>query len=337
MVTKFTGDGCWTPKSLGNSNAYYYSLTSRDFIDILSAVESIPECKRNSTLAKQDINLGDFGFFLEKDIHNRLENGLGFVVIKGLSDISDNEQFYALALQCIGLYLGKTLSQSINGEHMHRVEDEGYGLDHPKARGTNTNIKLWFHNDTCDVSCLLCVKPAIEGGLSQIVSSSSINNEMYDSHHELLKELYKPYPFMRHNINTTMEAKLYMHPVISNIDDKIVCNILRPLIDKAKVFPEGVISSKQIEALDVFEDLCHDERFCYEFPLGEGDILMMNSFSTLHSRTKFSDSLQNNKKRLLLRLWLSVSNSRKLPESYKYVYGATTPGSYRGGIKKAIE
>lgn len=61
-------------------------------------------------------------------------------------------------------------------------------------------------------------------------------------------------------------------------------------------------------------------------------MLFMNSFVTLHSRRSFRNHADPLLHRNLLRLWLSVPESRELPETYRSSYGAVAAGALRGGI-----
>ena len=51
----------------------------------------------------------------------------------------------------------------------------------------------------------------------------------------------------------------------------------------------------------------------------------------LHARTDFEDYDEEDRKRHLLRLWLSVPNSRPLSPLMKDVYRDVRPGAWRGG------
>ena len=63
------------------------------------------------------------------------------------------------------------------------------------------------------------------------------------------------------------------------------------------------------------------------------DILFLNNWTTLHRRTAFEDFKETEKKRHLLRIWLSMPNSRPLNESFRANFGSVEAGSLRGGIR----
>jgi len=323
----------WNAKELTQNPDWIYVLSNQELSELNSALS---HCRNLpfQEITKQDFPLEMLQRVLKEKFLQQLEMGIGTVLIKGINSSNFSEIEMGKILWGLGLYLGTAVSQSVKGEVLHEVKDDGYQLGHPKARGTNTNCKLWFHNDTCDVAVLMCVRTAESGGESQIVSSVAIHNEMLAHYPDLLAELYQPYYFKRHNVFTTQAEPFGKHPIIAFEQGYFICNILRPLIDRAQELNEvPKMTARQIKALDVFEELCHAKKFCHEFNLDPGDIWLQNSFVTLHSRKEFVDHDEVEKKRLLLRLWLSVSNSRPLPESLKVAYKNINAGAVRGGVQ----
>ena len=64
-----------------------------------------------------------------------------------------------------------------------------------------------------------------------------------------------------------------------------------------------------------------------------GEILLLNNWTLLHRRTAFEDYLDSARKRHLLRVWLSMPNSRPIDDSFKANFGATEAGAIRGGMQ----
>ena len=56
----------------------------------------------------------------------------------------------------------------------------------------------------------------------------------------------------------------------------------------------------------------------------------------MDARTTYEDDPAPGRDRFLMRLWLSVSNSRALPEGYEALWGSIEPGALRGGIAQAM-
>ncbi len=65
--------------------------------------------------------------------------------------------------------------------------------------------------------------------------------------------------------------------------------------------------------------------------LRPGDMQFLHNHQTLHSRTDFKDWPEPDRRRHLLRLWLSPKSARLLPPAFGARYGSLTPGK-RGGI-----
>src|SRR5262245_20623509 len=112
----------------------------------------------------------------------------GFVLVKGLprERVSDDEvrtMFWG-----VGLYLGSPVSQNSYGDMLGDVYDEGVRLG-ARVRGYRTNQLLRFHSDRCDMVGLLCVRQAREGGLSSLVSSTRVWNEVLQNRPEYVEPL----------------------------------------------------------------------------------------------------------------------------------------------------
>ena len=260
----------------------------------------------------------------------QLENGHGFIFIKGLNVVCRSKDDYEKALWIIGLLIGKALPQSKEGDYdfIHEVKDRKYKKDDTRYRGTTGTDSICFHNDACDVAALLCINDAKKGGENKIVSSGMINNFMYYNHKDLLEELYKEYPFAQNVVMNTTPKPFHYRPIIASVDNKLVCTTIRALIDKSQVYEDAKMTVKQVEALDLFEELAH--KFSYEFKMERGDLVLFNNFITLHSRNGFVDNPPPDS-RLLLRLWLYVENSRNIHPSYKEAFGSIKGGDNRGG------
>ena len=62
-----------------------------------------------------------------------------------------------------------------------------------------------------------------------------------------------------------------------------------------------------------------------------GDIQFVNNHVIYHARSAFEDDDEGHD-RLLLRLWLSMPNSRALPAGHEVLWRAVEAGTLRGGI-----
>jgi hypothetical protein len=91
------------------------------------------------------------------------------------------------------------------------------------------------------------------------------------------------------------------------------------------------LTPAHVEALDLFDALANDPKLHFGMQLQPGDMQFVYNHAQLHDRTAFVDWPEPDKKRHLLRLWLSVAGDRPLPECFKQRYGTIEIGR-RGGI-----
>ncbi|MBT4667862.1 MAG: TauD/TfdA family dioxygenase, partial [Opitutae bacterium] len=89
---------------------------------------------------------------------------------------------------------------------------------------------------------------------------------------------------------------------------------------------------KQREALDFLEETAERDDLRVRFRQEPGDVLFLNNWVTFHRRTAFEDWPELERRRHLLRVWLSTPNSRPLDEAFKTNYGSVEAGSIRGGM-----
>lgn len=199
-----------------------------------------------------------------------------------------------------------------------------------RARAFSTG-RLRFHTDRCDVVSLLCVRQAAEGGHSKIASAVAIHDAMLERAPDLLTELFKPYPRSRFGEEARDASTHYMLPVFAMRAGKFTTHYSRTYIEAAQANARVPrISEAQVAALDMLDALANELSF--EMTLQPGDIQLLNNHVVYHAREPFVDNADAGKKRLLLRLWLAMPDSRALPESFRVLFGDTSPGALRGGI-----
>ena len=270
-------------------------------------------------------------------IRTDLEDGSGLFRLKVASEetlsSTASEWFLSLANR-----IGTPVSQSASGELILNIRNESYGHDDYRARGPNTNRKLGFHTDRCDVIGFLCLQPAKSGGENQVVSSPRISKIIRKERLDLHEILCQPFPYKRHVVDKGNALPYCVQPVFSWKAEHFACSYLRVLIDRADQDAQCPgLSNVQREALDFLDSVCEREMLQNRFTLKRGELLFLNNWTTLHRRTAFEDFEEPEKQRHLLRVWLSVPNSRPLDESFRANFGAVEAGAIRGGIQPCGE
>lgn len=269
-------------------------------------------------------------------IRDRLETGSGACQMKRIPIENYTTNELESLFWLIAVHVGTPVSQSATGEKIFHVRDEGFKVGEAQARGPNTRKRLSFHTDRCDVIGFFCLKQAVSGGNNQLVSSVSLFNEMRDRWPELTQALMEPFYYLRHNVDTANQKPFCRQPIFSVTEGHFAASFLRVLIDRAYASPDlPDMTPIQLEALNQLELLADNTAFNVTFRQEPGDILFLNNWVTFHRRDEFEDAEEANSKRDLLRVWLSVPNSRPLDPLFADNYGNTAAGSIRGGMLPA--
>lgn len=179
---------------------------------------------------------------------------------------------------------------------------------------------------------LLCLQPAREGGESLLVSAEAIYNRLRAERADLLEVLFEPIATDRRG-EIPPGAKSYMTiPPLSWHDGLLTVFYQRQYIDSAQRFPgAGRLTERQVAALDAFDALANDPELSFEMRLEAGDMQFVYNHAMLHDRRAFTDWPDPERRRHLLRLWLSMPGDRELPECFCERYGSIEIGN-RGGI-----
>lgn len=265
-----------------------------------------------------------------------LEHGSGAVMIRGLILEGHSADQWAAFFQNISEVVGHPISQSAAGQLIFSVRDAGFADNDQRARGPNTRKKLSFHTDRCDVIGFLCLQQAKSGGENQLVSSGALFNQILEERPDLLHILMQPFRYLRHTIDTQNELPYTEQPIFSFCEGFFAANFLRVLIDRADAHPDcPSLSGEQKEALDFLEAVAARPEMHHTFRQQPGDILFLNNWVSMHRRTAFEDHEAEALRRHILRVWLSMPNSRPIDPMFAGNYGATAAGAIRGGIQAA--
>ena len=259
-------------------------------------------------------------------------HGRGFVLLKGLPIERWTKREAAIAFLAIGVHFGNLRMQNAEGHVLGHVRDMGRSSNDPHTRIYQTRERQTHHTDSCDVVGLLCLHGAKSGGLSNLVSSTTIFNEMRRRRPDLLKVLLEPIETDRRGEVPEGSKPYFNTPVFNHHEGLVSAMYQRQYIESARRFP-GVapLNAQQIEALDLLDQLANDPRLNLMMELQPGDIQLVHNHTILHDRTAFEDYSEPERKRHLLRLWLSPRDARCLPKAFAERFGSITPGD-RGGV-----
>ncbi len=310
LKQKITGPAAWTGQDLAGDTSWIHPLTADAIASIDAALAAVKaKGLKFPHFGKADFPLDAQALKLPQHA-NELENGRGFVLLRGLpierySDDDINIIYYG-----IGLHLGEPVRQNPKGELLGSVMNVG-DTSLKTTRVYETNLYLPYHSDPSDVVGLLCVRKAKSGGVSSLVSVAAVYNEILEHHPEFLGLYYRPMYFAH-----LCEPLPSLSPIFSHHQGKLSCRYLRQYIELGHEIREQPLSKVEFEALDLFDSIIHKASIRVDMMLEPGDIQFANNYAVLHSRTEFEDDANPALHRKLLRLWLKMPNARTLAPEF---------------------
>jgi hypothetical protein len=328
------GPSAWLAADMrGREAEWSYRLSPSEIAELEAALKSVQQRGIDiADIRREDFLLPTLGAVLERLRGDVLE-GRGFVLLRGVPvedrPIAESATIY----WGIGTYFGSARSQNAKGHLLGHVYDlGGKAADNPNLRGYATSERQNFHIDRSDVVALLCLRRAKSGGLSAIASSMAVHNVMLQRRPDLLERLYQPFPVDRRGEVPEGKGPFYEAPIFNPYAGTVSVLYSRLHIGSSQRFPEARrLAPEDIEALDMIGQLAADDELRLDMTFLPGDIQFLHNHTILHSRTGYEDWPEVERKRHLLRLWLSPPNGRLLPPVFAECYGNITPGD-RGGI-----
>ncbi len=231
----------------------------------------------------------------------------------------------ALAFLGLGLHLGNLRSQNAQGHLLGHVRDQGLSSKDPNVRIYQTRERQNYHTDSCDVVGLLCLHPARSGGLSSLVSTVTIFNELRRRRPDLARVLFEPIETDRRGEASPGQRPFFRIPVFNWHAGLLTTIYHRPYIESARRFAEvPPLTPLQTEALDAFDALANDPALHFFMEFRAGDVQLVHNHTLLHDRTAFEDWPEPERRRHLLRLWLAPAEARPLPAVFAERYGSVT-------------
>jgi hypothetical protein len=262
-----------------------------------------------------------------------LEDGPGLKLFRGTPAERYSKDELRLIYWGLGKHLGTAISQSPRGDVLGDVRDLGIDTFSPKGRGYTSNQQLSFHCDSCDVVGLFVLRTAKSGGLSKIASSVAVRNEIARTRPDLLEVLYQPFYWSWQGQEPPGERPWYPQPIYTEHAGRFASRYIRTHIRNAQRFPEVPrLTAAQEEAMTMIDTVAAREDMHFSMMFEPGDLQFINNHIAYHSRTAFEDHPEPDRHRHLLRMWLSVPNSRALSPDMATIYRDVSAGAVRGGF-----
>ncbi len=322
------GAAAWRGPEIQSDTAWIHQLGKADVAEIEAALAGVKDRGLTVPFAPQDFPLPRLGAFL-RTIPATLEDGLGFVLVRGLPRDRFSVEDCALIYWGIGVQFGTPISQNTRGHLLGHVRDEGKTFDDPTARGYQTAAKMDFHADQLpvDILGLFCVRAAKVGGASALVSALTVHNVIRRERPDLLEVLYQPFHLDWRGEQPPGENPWYRSPMFSFHAGQVTSRFTsRQYFDSVTRYNPGLAPTPiQHEALDFAQEVANRPELRLTMMLQEGDMQFLNNHVILHAREAFEDYEEADRKRHLLRMWIAYPPQRRralsplLAERYRIV------------------
>ena len=346
-IRPIDGPEAWRGDDLARSTDWIHPVSAAEQEEIDAALRAVQRRGLGwRDLTREDFAIPRFARAL-REISDKLEHGRGLVLLRRIPVQRYSEDELRIIYWGLGLHLGTPRYQNGNGELIGDVRDENrlYGgvrevnpmqtgeprTSRNKARSAGP---LRFHTDRVDVVTLLCVRPAASGGLSKVVSSSAVYNAILERRPDLHALLCAPYYHVREG-EAGGKQQFFAMPVFGMRAGRFTSQYSRTFVENAQHVP-GVppLTAAQNAALDLWAEVC--EELCYSMDIRAGDMQLLNNHVVYHARSTYEDDPAPGRDRFMMRLWLSMPNSRALPEGFEVLWGSIAPGAPRGGIAQRL-
>lgn len=304
----------WKASDFSSPDDYAFDLGPRHYAAFDAALDEIH--RRGLTLddvEKQDFAVPDIAEDLV-GIFDEIQNGRGFVLVRGFPLDRYSEDELGLIYWGIGTHMGIGVSQSVMGDRLGHVMD--HSQNDPNARAYRNKQDLSLHTDLSEIVSLFSLATAKSGGLSQFSSAITIHNEILKNHPEYLEPLYTGFRYYRAGEEGPGEDPVtpWNVPVLAYKDGLVSTRYVRSYLENgAEVLGES-LSELQRRALDYFDDVAKREDVMLEFLIEPGQAVFQNNYVVLHARNAFEDDIEAGYRRHLLRLWLDVPSGRPAPK-----------------------
>ncbi len=312
LKQKITGPAAWTGQGLAGDTSWIHVLTA----DAVASIDAALAAVKGKGLKFPHFGKADFPLdaqALKLPQHaNELENGRGFMLMRGLPVERYSEDDIRIIYYGIGLHLGEPVHQNPKGELLGSVMTVG-DVSQKTTRVYETNLYLPYHSDPSDVVGLLCLRRAHQGGVSSLVSVAAVYNRILRDHPEYLALYYRPWYFA-HLFASPAQPVTDLQPPPGQAQLPVPATVHRAWATRSATSLCRWWSSRRSTC-----SIQHDppsQHLRLDMMLEPGDLQFANNYAVLHSRNAEFDDHDNPALHRKLRLWLKMPNARTLAPEF---------------------
>lgn len=224
-----------------------------------------------------------------------------------------------LLVVILGNKFGRTLTKNYEDKspffplyHRNEGNTQGYignGQSNNQP-GVHTDGSAW-REARIDLLGLLCVQRAAKGGATIVVNALRVFEALPSG----MKEFLRIKRFIRQDPFAPLRPKPVRRAIYRDVTTGFYSGLGiwydRSRIDGGHLFAGEPLSTRDLAALDKFDEVLKDARFRYKCFLESGHILFVNNTFICHDRTPFIDNKR--KTRLLYRYWAGARMKAEPP------------------------
>ncbi len=250
-----------------------------------------------------------------REVRRTIDEGPGFAIVDRLPVERWSDDAARAVWWLLASLVARPVAQKWDGTSIYDVTD----LGRPPGNGVRpdvTNVEQNFHTDNSYNNVpphyvgLMCVRTAMEGGVSGIVSFATAHEEMRRRHPDLLSRLYQPFYFDRQREHAPDDVMTTFHPMLEDKDGRLVARLSHFQVKNGHKIAGVEIDADGAAALEAFEAILNEPGMSARFQFQPGQMQLIDNRALGHKRTAFRDWPEPERKRLLVRLWLRDSGSR---------------------------
>lgn len=295
----------WTGAALRADTSWVHPLTAGEREELLRALDALRSVPLDE-INKETVPLQRLPGALQR-WREELRSGRGFVLVRGVP-IEDSPREDAVRLyRLLGCHLGDAVPQNGAGDLICDIRDTGADPANTNTRLYTTRAEQDFHTDGADIIGLLALRSPKSGGVSRIVSSVSVFNAILARRPDLAPLLFEDWFFHLHGEFPPGFPAFFKMPICRWDGVHLATFFLGWYIRRAQEL-EGVpkLTSDQKELLSLFEATANDPSLYLDMEFVPGDMQWLKNSVILHKRTAYEDHEEPERKRHLLRLWLTA-------------------------------
>jgi len=252
-------------------------------------------------------------------VRDILDHGVRFAIVDRLP-VAEMETHEATAVYwLLSSMISRPVAQKLDGTLIYDVLDTGQeALPGSGVRPDKTNIEIRFHNDNAynntppDYVGLLCLRQAMSGGHSRVISFHSAHNALVMRHPNELPRLYQPFWFDRQREFHPGESSVFAAPVFEN-PAELKARFSVHQINSGYALRGEPIDDEGAAAISAMFDTVEEDGLSVDFDLEPGQMQFVDNRALGHSRTEYLDYPEPERKRHLVRLWMRDHGRRAYP------------------------